>query len=154
MSLNESGVLGTQRIAQIGIIVHDIEAASQTYANFLGVDKPKWFWTDHVEVAQTEYNGASSEARAKLAFFNMGSVQLELIEPDHHPSTWRDFLNTHGEGVHHLAFVVKDLKNRISVMEKDGMRLQQKGEYTGGRYAYMDTTESLKILLELLENDN
>ncbi|MBW7458421.1 VOC family protein [Paenibacillus sepulcri] len=150
----DKNILGTNVVAQIGILVHDIEATSKAYADFLGIETPKWFWTDTVDVAQTEYNGVSSEARSKLAFFDMGSLQLELIEPDHNPSTWRDYLNEHGEGAHHIAFVVKGMKEKIAVMEKNGMPLQQKGEYTGGRYAYMDTSKQLKILLELLENDN
>ena len=33
------------------------------------------------------------------------------------------------------------------------MQLLQKGEYTGGRYAYMDTFKELKVIVELLEND-
>lgn len=146
-------VLGTNVITQIGILVNDIEKTSQAYADFFDVEKPKWFWTDTVDVAQTEYKGQSSEARAKLAFFDMGSVQLELIEPDEHPSTWRDHLNAHGEGPHHIAFVIEGMKEKVAVMEAKGMALIQKGEYTGGRYAYMDTFPQLKVMLELLEND-
>jgi methylmalonyl-CoA/ethylmalonyl-CoA epimerase len=33
------------------------------------------------------------------------------------------------------------------------MPLLQKGEYTGGRYAYIDTLRDLKVIIELLEND-
>jgi hypothetical protein len=33
------------------------------------------------------------------------------------------------------------------------MPLMQRGEYTGGRYAYVDTTAQLGTILELLEND-
>ena len=145
--------LGTRTITQIGLLVHDIDATSQAYAQFFGVDKPDWFWTDTVDVAQTEYRGESSAARAKLAFFNMGSLQLELIEPDANPSTWREHLDQHGEGPHHIAFVVEGMKEKIAIMEKNGMGLVQKGEYTGGRYAYMDTFKQLKVMLELLEND-
>lgn len=148
-----SSVLGNRTITQIGILVHDIDATSQAYADFFGVDKPAWFWTDTVDKAQTEYNGASSVARAKLAFFDMGSLQLELIEPDEHPSTWRDHLNEHGEGPHHIAFVVEGMKEKIALMESRGMPLVQKGEYEGGRYAYMDSFKQLKVMLELLEND-
>ncbi len=147
------GVLGTNVITQIGILVNDIEKTSKAYADFFGVEKPKWFWTDTVDVAQTEYMGESSEARSKLAFFDMGSLQLELIEPDQHPSTWRDHLNAHGEGPHHIAFVIEGMKEKIAVMEAKGMKLVQKGEYTGGRYAYLDTFPQLKVMLELLEND-
>lgn len=149
----QNSVLGTKVIAQIGILVNDIDTVSQAYADFFGVEKPQWNWTDPVDVAQTEYRGASSVARAKLAFFDMGSLQLELIEPDQHPSTWRDHLNEHGEGPHHIAFIIDGMKQKVALMESKNMPLVQKGEYTGGRYAYMDTFKDLKIMLELLEND-
>lgn len=149
----KDNILGTNVITQIGIIVKDIEKTSQAYADFLGVEKPRENLTDTVDKAETEYNGKESPARVKLAFFDMGSLQLELIEPDDHPSTWRDHLNDHGEGVHHIAFIVDGMKNIIKKLDGKGMQLIQKGEYTGGRYAYVDTSNDLKVLLELLEND-
>ncbi|MCK0469837.1 VOC family protein [Halalkalibacter sp. APA_J-10(15)] len=149
-----TGVLGTNIVAQIGIIVKDIEKTSQAFADFFGVEKPPANPTDLWDQAQTNYKGNPTEARAKLAFFDMGSLQLELIEPDEHPSTWREHLDSHGEGVHHIAFVVKDMKGTVAKMESRNMPLVQKGEYTDGRYAYMDTFNDLKVILELLENDN
>jgi methylmalonyl-CoA/ethylmalonyl-CoA epimerase len=148
-----SGLLGNNVITQIGILVNDIDKVSQAYADFFGVAKPEAIITDTVDKAQTEYNGASSEARAKLAFFDMGSLQLELIEPDQRPSTWRNYLNEHGEGPHHIAFVIEGMKEKVTLLESKGYPLQQKGEYTGGRYAYIDTIPELKVLVELLEND-
>ncbi|QGQ93983.1 VOC family protein [Paenibacillus psychroresistens] len=149
----EKNFLGTNVIAQIGLVVHNIEKTSQAYADFFGVEKPAWFWTDAIETAQTEYKGSPSVARAKLAFFEMGSLQLELIEPDEHPSTWRESLDQNGEGPHHIAFVIEGMNTKINMMERNNMKLLQKGEYTGGRYAYMDTLGDLKVILELLEND-
>jgi methylmalonyl-CoA/ethylmalonyl-CoA epimerase len=149
----KNNILGTNVIAQIGILVHDIEKTSQAYADFFGAKNPGWSLTDIVDKAETEFKGNSTDARAKLAFFDMGSLQLELIEPDQHPSTWREYLNQHGEGPHHIAFYIKGMKEKITLMERSQMPLMQKGEYTGGRYAYMDTFKDLKIILELLEND-
>ncbi|MEK5379876.1 VOC family protein [Niallia sp. FSL W8-0635] len=149
----DKNILGNNVITQIGILVHDIEKTSQAYADFFGIDKPKWSLTDKADVAQTEYRKQPTQARAKLAFFDMGSLQLELIEPDHNPSTWREYLDEHGEGPHHIAFVIKGMKEKVAIMERNQMALLQKGEYTGGRYAYMDTFKDLKIILELLEND-
>jgi len=148
-----AGLLGNNVITQIGILVHDIEKTSQAYADFFEVPKPTVIVTDTVDRAQTMYNGESTPARAKLAFFNMGSLQLELIEPDEHPSTWRNYLDEHGEGPHHIAFVIDGMKEKVSMLESKGFPLQQRGEYTGGRYAYMDTFKELKVLIELLEND-
>jgi methylmalonyl-CoA/ethylmalonyl-CoA epimerase len=149
----DKNIPGTNVIAQIGLVVHNIEKTSQAYADFFGLAKPEWFWTDDIEKAQTEYKGSPSVARAKLAFFDMGALQLELIEPDEHPSTWRESLDQNGEGPHHIAFVIQGMKEKINVMERNHMKLLQKGEYTGGRYAYMDTFGDLKVILELLEND-
>ena len=148
-----AGVLGNKVITQIGILVNDIDTVSQAYADFFGVEKPQARLTDAVETAQTEFNGQRSEARAKLAFFDMGSLQLELIEPDQHPSTWRNYLNEHGEGPHHIAFVIEGMKEKIELLGSKGFPLQQKGEFTGGRYAYIDTFPALKVLVELLEID-
>ncbi|WP_407272966.1 VOC family protein [Radiobacillus sp. PE A8.2] len=149
----DKSVLETNLITQIGIIVSDISKTSTAYAAFFGIDQPEIIMTDMVDKAQTEYKGKTSVARAKLAFFDMGSLQLELIEPDEHPSTWREFLDEHGEGVHHIAFAVEGMTEKINLMEEKGMPLAQKGEFTGGRYAYMDTFKELKVLIELLEND-
>jgi methylmalonyl-CoA/ethylmalonyl-CoA epimerase len=148
-----NNILGTKLITQIGILVHDIEATSQAYAQFFGVEKPQYSITDDVDKAQTQYRGKRSAARAKLAFFDMGSLQLELIEPDHNPSTWRESLDKNGEGPHHIAFVIKGMKEKIAVLERNQMPLLQKGEYTGGRYAYIDASRDLKVIIELLEND-
>ncbi|MBP2071449.1 VOC family protein [Thermoanaerobacterium butyriciformans] len=148
----DKNLLGTNIVTQIGIIVKDIEKASQTYADFFGVEKPKWNWTDGYEKSHAEFNGKPSDARAKLAFFDMGQLQIELIEPDENISTWREFLDTHGEGVHHIAFQVKDMDEKIKALEKNEMSLVQKGDYEGGRYAYIDTFSKLKVIIELLEN--
>lgn len=150
----QKGLLGTNVVAQIGIIVRDIEQVAQQYAELFDIEKPAWAWTDAVDKAKTAYNGESTPARAKLAFIDAGQLQIELIEPDEHPSTWRQFLDEHGEGVHHIAFFVKGMKEMNERLESRGMPLIQKGEYTGGRYAYHDSFDQLKVLIELLENDN
>lgn len=148
-----SGLLGNNIITQIGILVNDIEKVRDAYAKFFAIEKPPIVITDPVEKALTTLDGEPTEARAKLVFFNMGSLQLELIEPDEHPSTWRNHLNEHGEGPHHIAFVIEGMKEKIEILATNGFKLQQKGEYEGGRYAYIDTFKELKVLIELLEND-
>jgi len=140
-------------ITQIGIIVNDIKKTAEDYARFFGLEVPDIIVTDTYDKAQTEYRGETSPARAKLAFFNMGSTTLELIEPDENPSTWREFLDENGEGVHHIAFQIKGMGETIAFLNANDMPLVQKGEYTGGRYAYIDSNKSLKVMLELLEND-
>jgi catechol 2,3-dioxygenase-like lactoylglutathione lyase family enzyme len=144
--------LGQGKVVQIGVVVKDIEKASAAYAGFLGVSVPKWSWTDTQDKAHTQFRGKPSPARAKLAFIELKNITLELIEPDTNPSTWREFLDTQGEGVHHIAFEIKGMDDKIALLEKKGMRLLQKGDYEGGRYAYIDGTAGLGLIIELLEN--
>jgi catechol 2,3-dioxygenase-like lactoylglutathione lyase family enzyme len=147
-------ILGTNLVVQVGLVVHDIEATARKYADFLGQEIPTVIVTDIPEEARTQYRGAPTPARAKLAFFNVGpTLTLELIEPDHAPSTWREELDKKGEGVHHLAFVVEGMREKIAALDAQGIPLLQTGEYKGGRYAYLDGSKDLKTIIELLEND-
>lgn len=145
--------LGTNVITQVGIVVGDIEAKARAWSEILGLPMPAIRVTDPVERAQTEYDGERTPARAKLAFFDMGQVQVELIEPVDGPSTWRDQLDRHGDSVHHIAFRIQGMGERTTYLAGHGIPLVQRGEYTGGRYAYFDSTAQLGTILELLEND-
>ena len=140
-------------VMQVAVVVRDIEAKVAAWAAVLGVAAPEIIITDEWEQARTEYRGAPSRARAKLAFFHLGQVDLELIEPLGEPSTWKDQLDAHGESLHHIAFVVKGMAERTAELAALGVPLVQRGEYTGGRYAYLDGTAHLGAILELLEND-
>lgn len=145
--------LGTTAVTQVGIIVQDIEAKAQAWAEVLGLPVPEIMITDIYERAQTEYNGKPSSARAKLAFFQLGQVDLELIEPLGKPSTWQDQLDGHGDSLHHVAFEVEGMLEKVAYLEAKGLPLVQRGEYPGGRYAYVNGNAQLGAILELLEND-
>jgi methylmalonyl-CoA/ethylmalonyl-CoA epimerase len=147
-------ILGTNFVTQVGILVHDIEKTARAYADFLGLDMPPIIVTDELDKSQARYKGAPTHARSKLAFFKVGpTLDIELIQPDKEPSTWREDLDRNGEGVHHLAFVIKGMKEKVAELKAADMPLVQSGEYTGGRYAYVDAHRDLKVLIELLEND-
>jgi methylmalonyl-CoA/ethylmalonyl-CoA epimerase len=145
--------LGTTTITQVGIIVQDIEAKARAWAEVLGLPVPEIMITDTYERAQTEYKGQPSNARAKLAFFHLGQVDLELIEPVGEPSTWQDQLEEHGDSLHHIAFEIKGMSDTVAYLEAKGLPLVQRGEYPGGRYAYVNGSAQLGAILELLEND-
>jgi hypothetical protein len=138
---------------QVGLIISDIETKARAWADVLGLPVPEILITDTVDVTQTEYQGESSPARAKLAFFHLGQVDLELIEPIGGPSTWKDQLDQHGDSLHHIAFVIKGMKEKVAYLDSKGIPLIQRGEYPGGRYAYLDGAAQLGAVLELLEND-
>jgi catechol 2,3-dioxygenase-like lactoylglutathione lyase family enzyme len=145
--------LGSTTVAQIAIVVRDIETTAKAWSEILGLPMPQIIITDTADKAQTEYRGQPSTARAKLAFFHMDNVQIELIEPVGEPSTWRDQLDRHGDSLHHIAFRIDGMRDTLVSLDAKGLPLVQRGEYTGGRYAYVDGSAKLGVILELLEND-
>lgn len=145
-------ILGTNIVTQVAFVVHDIEKTSQAYADFLGVEKPEIKITGPYEITGAVYRGQPTKTRAKLAFFKVGeNLNIELIEPDHEPSTWREVLDKDGEGFHHIAFVIDGTDEKIAVLEKNGIPLLQRGRSAKGSYAYLDAEKELKTVIELLE---
>ncbi len=150
--MSEQTGIGTHIVCQIGLVVRDIEKSAAAYCDILGLPEPNIIVTDGYDKAKTTYRGQPTAATAKLAFFDMGQVQLELIEPDGKPSTWQEVLDEKGEGVHHIAFFVKGTDKVVAYLESKGAELVQQGHYTGGMYSYVDATPQLHVVLELLEN--
>lgn len=141
-------------ITQVALVVKDVEKTARNYAELFGMELPPIILTDPEEKAHTRYRGQPTPARAKLAFFQMGSLSLELIEPIGGPSTWQEFLDKHGEGIHHIAFQVEEMDKAVHLLEDKGMPLVQRGDFTGGCYAYVDATPWLGAIVELLAHDH
>ncbi len=151
--MSEGQGLGTNVVTQVGIIVKDIEKSLDRYVQVFGLaERPKVIITDPVDQAHTRLRGEPTPARAKLAFIPMGQVTLELIEPDGQPSVWQEHLDRYGESVHHIAFQVKGTDQVVQFLQGQGISVDQQGDYTGGRYTYVNSMPVLGVTLELLEN--
>ena len=141
-----------KNITQIGMIVKDIEKSSQRYAEIFGMEIPEVIVTDSFERANTHFKGEPTKARAKLAFFHFNNITIELIEPIEGPSTWLETLEKKGEGFHHIALEVDSMDTNIKYFKENGGSLLQKGDFTGGSYAYVDMENSLNVIIEPLTN--
>ena len=140
-------------VFQVAFVTSDIDRTSDWCCRFFDLPPPRIVQTAERSAAQTEYLGEPSDARARLAFFEFGNVTLELIEPNDKPSCWREFLDRNGPGFHHFAFKIRGMKEKVAAFGRDGFPLLQRGEFEGGRYAYIDTEPQLGALIELLEFD-
>jgi methylmalonyl-CoA/ethylmalonyl-CoA epimerase len=145
-------ILGTMQVCQIGLVVNDIEKSLDGYCEVFGIPRPAIMITDEFEQTGAIYKGQPTRGRAKLAFIEMGQVQIELIQPLGGPSTWKEALDKNGDSVHHIAFIIKDTDQVVNGLAEKGMPLAQQGHYTGGMYSYIDSVEKLGVTLELLEN--
>ncbi len=150
-----SSILDHLKFAQVGYVVKDIEKTSEKYAKLFGVAVPPAKPCGYGK-ANTVFRGERvPDSHCKLAFFDLtNGVQLELIEPDEGPSTWRESLDKNGEGLHHIAFVVDDVEAAVKGCVAEGMTVIQQGNYDDGSgcYTYLDGGENYKCVIELLHS--
>ena len=143
---------GQNKLAQVAIVVRDIEAAKKRWAAVLQSDLPNTIVTQPGDQVRMSFGGNPSNAQCKLAFFDLGGVQLELIEPMGGDSTWQEVLDRKGEGMHHIAFWTEDMADSVAGLKESGVNLVQRGDMGDGQYAYFDGEEQLGCVVELLEH--
>lgn len=139
------------RVAQIAIVVHNIEEAIVRYAALFGVDPVKPMTTEPGLSVNMTYKGQPTDAQAKLAFFNLENLQLELIEPLGGQSVWQEALDTKGEHVQHIAFWVEGMPKIAEFLAGQGVPMVQRGDMGPGQYGYFDAQATHGLTLELLE---
>lgn len=142
------GAFHKDSFCQVSIVVKDIEAMSKRYAEMFGIPEPTIFETPTPEIAKTVYRGKPTDARAKLAVFELGPIILDLIQPSDEPSSWKEFLETHGEGVHHIAFQTENREEVVQYFEQHDMPVRHYGEYAGGNYTVFDSEAQLGLLIQ------
>ncbi|MGI6691629.1 MAG: VOC family protein [Christensenellales bacterium] len=138
-------VMKPEKLCQITIVVKDLERVAKNYAELLGVEVPLIGVSSPYEISKTRFKGVPTNTVVRMCNFNMGQVVLELLEPDGEPSTWKDFLDTHGQGVHNIGFMVDDREKAMKFVEgKEGTE-RFYGEYPGGNYTIVDTQKEFGV---------
>ena len=145
-------MLVSKTVTQVAVIVKDIDKVRTAWADILGIEPPSVSIAEGHSSRPTKYRGSSSDAKAKLAFISMDNLQIELIQPLGGNSTWQEFLDTNGEGIHHIAFSVKNIEGVEKQFDLKGIPTVQTGGWDGGAYSYIDASGKLGCMLELLEN--
>ena len=132
---------------EIGVVVRDIEQATQEVARLLDCPAPEIY---HSDVIHGEYRGQPDEIRTCLAYFDLGGAYLKLIEEAGAPSSFTEQLDATGEGVHHIALFVDDLPAQEKRMEAMGIEAIQRHPSSKVDGVFWDTRATLKTMLELV----
>jgi methylmalonyl-CoA/ethylmalonyl-CoA epimerase len=146
--------LGGRQVGQIGLVVRDLERSLERYSSLWGVGPWKLFTYGPGTVPTLTYRGRPGLYSMRIALAAEGP-QLELIEPLTGPNIYEEWLDAHGEGVHHLGVMVPSLDEGSRSLEDAGYALIQSGAGYGldgdGGYAYFDTEAEFGVYLELIE---
>jgi|1185.fasta_scaffold32310_1 methylmalonyl-CoA/ethylmalonyl-CoA epimerase len=102
-------------------------------------------------VTDTTYRGRPAEMTFRLAIAFSGSMMWEVIQPLDGPSTYADFLDQHGEGLHHVLVDCNDIDwdERLRAFEARGYQITQSGVFAGQvPFAYFSTEEDTSTTIE------
>jgi methylmalonyl-CoA/ethylmalonyl-CoA epimerase len=127
-------------IEHIGIAVNSIEQAIPYYENILGL---KCYAVEEVK-----------DQKVKTAFFKVGPTKLELLESTDPEGPIGKFIASRGEGIHHIAFAVKDIEECLRNAAEQGVRLidqQPRKGAEGLDIAFLHPKSTFGVLTEFCE---
>ena len=105
------------RIDHLGIAVRSLDASIPYYEKALGL--------------KCEHREEVASQQVRTAFFHVGEVHLELLEPMSPESPVARFIEKNGEGVHHVAFATTDIGEQLGRASAAGVRLIHETPFEG-----------------------
>ncbi len=127
------------RIHHVGIVVRDAEQAAATYQAGLGLEA----------LAFEEVRGA-----VRVALLRAGDAQLQLIQPLREDTLWAAALRDRGEGIHHCALEVADLRDAVAAVTAAGVRVldpHPRRDAGGVLAVFLDPAATGGPLIELVQ---
>ena len=145
---------GASHFCQVCLVVEDLKKAMDNFLS-LGVGPFSVVTVDTKEMPGVTYRGKPANYKVQAAMAPIGSWSLELLEHQRGDSVYKDFLDEHGEGLHHLAICVDNLDAARAEFHRRGFESIQGGPIPGinrdGWFEYFDARRDFGILIELLD---
>jgi methylmalonyl-CoA/ethylmalonyl-CoA epimerase len=98
-----------QKVEHIGIAVKSLNVSVPLFEKLL---HSSCYKIEHVE-----------SEMVNTAFFQMGETKIELLESQEPEGVIAKFIEKKGEGIHHVAFEVKDLASEIGRLKNEGFTI-------------------------------
>jgi methylmalonyl-CoA/ethylmalonyl-CoA epimerase len=87
----------------------------------------------------------------------VGQTKIELLESTDPEGPIGKFIEKKGEGIHHIAFAVKDIESALAETEANGIQLIDKQPRKGAEgmsIGFLHPKSTFGVLTELCENKN
>lgn len=127
-----------RKIEHLGIAVNNLKEANELYTKLLGVEPYKQ--------ESVEREGVTT------SFFKVGDSKIELLEASNPASPIAKFLEKRGQGIHHIAYAVDDIKTEMKRLQAEGFVLlsdEPKPGADGKIVVFIHPKSSGGVLVEL-----
>lgn len=128
-------------IDHIGIAVSDLEEAIKTYEKLLDTECYKR------EVVE--------EQQVDTAFFRTGESKVELLGANSPESVIAKYVEKKGEGMHHVAFEVEDIRTELKRLREEGFEVLNEVPKRGADnklVAFVHPRDNHGVLVELCQS--
>ena len=136
---------------QINIVVRDIDRAARAWADLLGIEVPA-VRINHLEGGPDyTYRGKPVSCDLKVCDIHMNGFVIELHQPIGGESSFREFLDRHDNGVHHIGFEVGSRRDEvIDSLRAAGYDTDRTvGIYPGSSWTIVDSEDVLGVNLNI-----
>jgi hypothetical protein len=135
---------------QIALVVKDVEKAAKEWAELFNVPVPEIRDHGNHNNPNVTYRGKTGDYGMRMAVIRAGNWVVELSQPTGGESTFQEFLDKHGEGVHHLGFEVGEKRDAIvNELEERNYTMRQIGIYPGSSWTIVDSEDRLGVNLNI-----
>jgi hypothetical protein len=137
---------------QIAYFVPDAVAAARAHSALFG--SGPYYVAEHIPLSLCRYRGQAAELDHTSAYGQWGEVMIEFVQQNNAgPSVFRDMYPDGGEGIHHVALIVDDLRASMAAFEAAGCEAGLYAEVGGPdtAFAMMDCRRTLGHFVELYE---
>lgn len=139
-------------ISQIAIVVKDIDEALERYHRALGWGPWNIYEHKPPSLHDTYLHGEATDFTMIGAETHVGEIVVELLQPVDGPSIYKEWLDSHGEGLHHIAVMRPDPAESEATMRR--FKEMGAGVLMEGRigdsihFYYLDSEPLLKVIFE------
>jgi methylmalonyl-CoA/ethylmalonyl-CoA epimerase len=137
---SKKGDFMLKKINHVAIAVENIEEAAGFYQDTLGLK------LSGVEVVAAQ--------KTRVGFLKIGESNIELVQPSEPDSPLVKFLETKGQGIHHICFEVDDVDSEVKALLDKGAKLIDQKPRAGAhntKVAFVHPKSSSGVLIELCE---
>ncbi|MBL7126573.1 MAG: VOC family protein [Dehalococcoidales bacterium] len=138
MAQESPSKIKVNEVQQVCLVVKDLQKTIEAYWNILGIGPWALFDFGSERVPNFQYYGKPAYARYRGAIAQCGPIELELFETIEGPSVYQDWIDKHGESLHHLKFVPEDVAKTEKILNDMGFPTVVSGGSGNYRFAYFD----------------
>lgn len=131
------------KIEHIGIAVKSMKKANDMYGRLLGYK--------HYKTETVESEGVST------SFFICGESKIELLEATNPESPIAKFIEKKGEGIHHIAFSVDNIREEVKRLKEQGFEILNEEPKEGADnkwVVFIHPKSAGGVLIELCQDRN